>query len=107
MQDGRNNAHRLQQCVALWHALIMTHSTITEKFQTTIPLEVRVALKLKPRQRLSYEVRSDGSAIVRPAPGVSDLFGSIKIKRPVAGPDEEKHAARAAIAREGVTEGQP
>ncbi|MDB6040462.1 MAG: hypothetical protein JWM99_4303, partial [Verrucomicrobiales bacterium] len=44
----------------------MAQSTITDKFQTTIPLEVREALKLSPRQRVSYEVRSDGSAVMRP-----------------------------------------
>ena len=77
----------------------MTHSTITEKFQTTIPLEVRVALKLKPLQRLSYEVHSKGSTVEPPTPDLSVLFGSIKTKRVVATPDEEKQAARAAIAR--------
>jgi bifunctional DNA-binding transcriptional regulator/antitoxin component of YhaV-PrlF toxin-antitoxin module len=49
----------------------MSQSTITDKFQTTIPLDVREALKLSPRQRVSYEVRPDGSAILRPVPGLS------------------------------------
>ena len=78
----------------------MMQSTITDKFQTTIPVEVRRALKLKPRQRVSYEIRADGSAVLRPAPGLDELFGSIKIKRPVANSKEEKEAAREAIARE-------
>jgi bifunctional DNA-binding transcriptional regulator/antitoxin component of YhaV-PrlF toxin-antitoxin module len=63
-------------------------------------LEVRQALKLSPRQRVSYEVRSDGSAILRPVPSLNQLFGSVKLGRPAAGVSEEKKAARAAIARE-------
>ncbi|MGB8355302.1 MAG: type II toxin-antitoxin system PrlF family antitoxin [Chthoniobacteraceae bacterium] len=83
----------------------MTQSTITDKFQTTIPLEVRQALKLSPRQRVSYEVRPDGSAVIRPVPGLDELFGSLKLKRPVASTREEKQAAREAIAHEAGSEG--
>jgi antitoxin PrlF len=91
----------------LWYAELMTQSTITVKFQTTIPLEVRQALKLSPRQRVSYEVRSDGSAVLRPVAKLEELFGSVKLRKPVAGPRDEKRAARAAIAREASTEGMP
>ena len=83
----------------------MAQSTITDKFQTTIPLEVRVALKLKPRQRVSYEVRADGSAVLRPAPGLDELFGSLKLRQPVASAREEKQAAREAIARAAAKKG--
>ena len=38
----------------MWYGWPMTQSTITDKFQTTIPLAVRLALKLKPRQRVNY-----------------------------------------------------
>lgn len=84
----------------------MAQSTITDKFQTTIPVAVREALGLKPRQRVSYEVRADGSAILRPEPGLNELFGSIKINKPVASPQEEKRAARNAMAQESATEGR-
>lgn len=77
----------------------MIQSTVTDKFQTTIPLEVRVALKLSPRQRISYEVRSDGSAILRPVPNLDSLFGSLKLQQPVADIRTEKQAAREAMAR--------
>ena len=80
----------------------MTQSTITDRFQTTIPLVVRLALKLRPRQRVSYELRPDGSAVIRPAPGLDELFGSLKTKRPVASPQEEKRAARTAMASEAA-----
>jgi bifunctional DNA-binding transcriptional regulator/antitoxin component of YhaV-PrlF toxin-antitoxin module len=83
----------------------MTQSTITDKFQTTIPLEVRRALKLSPRQKVAYEVRPDGSAVMRSVPRLDDLFGSLKTNRPVASIREEKQAARSAMARETATKG--
>jgi bifunctional DNA-binding transcriptional regulator/antitoxin component of YhaV-PrlF toxin-antitoxin module len=83
----------------------MPQSTITEKFQTTIPLEVRQALNLAPHQRVSYELRPDGSAIIRPVPGLDELYGSLNLQKRVASTREEKHAAREAIAREAGAEG--
>jgi bifunctional DNA-binding transcriptional regulator/antitoxin component of YhaV-PrlF toxin-antitoxin module len=83
----------------------MVQSTITDKFQTTIPLEVRQALKLAPRQRVSYELRPDGSAVIRPVPSLDELFGSVTLNKPAPSPREEKQAAREAMAREGGTEG--
>jgi bifunctional DNA-binding transcriptional regulator/antitoxin component of YhaV-PrlF toxin-antitoxin module len=77
----------------------MSQSTITDKFQTTIPVDVREALKLSPRQRVSYEVRPDGSAIMRPVPSLDQLFGSVRLARRAASPHEEKEAARSAMAR--------
>src|SRR5438132_1588051 len=95
----------LSECIILKYADGMTHSTITDKFQTTIPLQVRRALKLKARQRVSYELRPDGSVLLRPAPGIAELFGSIKLNRQPANSREEKNAARAAIAKEAAREG--
>jgi bifunctional DNA-binding transcriptional regulator/antitoxin component of YhaV-PrlF toxin-antitoxin module len=83
----------------------MVQSTITDKFQTTIPLEVRQALKLAPRQKVSYELRPDGSAVIRPVPGLDELFGSLKPGRPVGTTREEKQAAREAMADEAGREG--
>ncbi len=83
----------------------MSQSTITDKFQTTIPLEVRKALNLKPRQRVSYEVQANGTAILRPEPDLDDLFGSVKLRRRVASSHQEKRATRKAIAREAAGEG--
>ena len=77
----------------------MSQSTITDKFQTTIPADVRQALKLSPRQRVSYELRPDGSAILRPVPSLGQLFGSIRLGRAAASSREEKEAARSAMAR--------
>ncbi len=76
----------------------MSQSTITDKFQTTIPVDVRKALKLSPRQRVSYELRPDGSAILRPVSSLDQLFGSVRLGRRVASPRVEKEAARSAMA---------
>ena len=83
----------------------MTQSTITDRFQTTISLDVRQALNLKPRQRIPYEVRPDGSVVLRPVPRLGDLFGSVKLGRAAGGSREEKQAGRGAIAREASQEG--
>ena len=85
----------------------MTQSTITDRFQTTIPVEVRQALNLSPRQHVSYEVRPDGSAVIRPVPHLDQLFGSVTLNRPVASVREEKQAASAAMARDAASEGMP
>jgi bifunctional DNA-binding transcriptional regulator/antitoxin component of YhaV-PrlF toxin-antitoxin module len=107
-QHGSSNAWQFNpvaQCDSLWHVEIMTQSTITDRFQTTIPLVVREALQLKPRQRVSYELRPDGTALLRPIPQLDSLFGSVKLGRPVATPREEKEAVDAAIALDAAREG--
>jgi bifunctional DNA-binding transcriptional regulator/antitoxin component of YhaV-PrlF toxin-antitoxin module len=83
----------------------MTQSTLTDRYQTTIPREVREALKLAPRQRVSYEVRDDGTAILRPVPRLGALFGSLKPTRAIAHSRAEKQAAHTAIAHEASAEG--
>ncbi len=83
----------------------MTQSTITIRFQTTIPLVVRKALHLKPRQRVSYELRRDGTVVMRPIPQLEGLFGSVRLGRPIASTREEKEAAHAAIALDASREG--
>ena len=103
--QGQRKEIRLEQGVWPSHYSFMTQSTVTDKFQTTIPLAVRRALKLAPRQRVSYELRADGSAILRPVPQLDALFGCMKPKRRVASIREEKAAARLAMARDAAGEG--
>ena len=66
-----------------------------------------MALNLSPRQRVSYEVRKDGSAVLRPVPKLDELFGSLKLGKPVASAQAEKQAARSAMAEEAANEGRP
>ena len=78
----------------------MSHSTLTSKGQTTIPLEVRQALKLKPRQRILYEVKGDAVILKVEQGGLLDLYGSLKSKLPA--PDKRKmreHYRRSRVGR--------
>jgi antitoxin PrlF len=83
----------------------MPQSTLTDKGQTTVPREVRAALKVKPRQRLEWLVRADGTAVVRCQPNALELFGSLKPAKPFPGLKEEKEAMRRAAAAQAAKEG--
>ena len=69
-------------------------STITNRGQTTIPAAVRKALKLNPRQRLTYEVRQDGVLIRPETESLMDLAGCLKSEVPAATKTEEREKAR-------------
>jgi len=58
----------------------MLHSTVTSKGQTTIPGEIRKALRIKPGDRLEYVVRGD-RATIRVHPGTRSLKGALASKR--------------------------
>lgn len=83
----------------------MTTSTLTDKGQTTVPLEVREALNVKPRQKLAWTVRADGSATVRPVPSALELFGSLKSRKKFAGHAAEREMAARALGRRGASRG--
>jgi len=78
----------------------MPTSTITDKGQTTVPLEIRRALGLKPRQRIEWEQRGADAAVIRPARSVSVLAGRFKSKVRYPGLKREKRAAVEAWSRE-------
>ncbi len=54
----------------------MPHSTVTSKGQTTIPGEIRDALKIKPGDRLQYQVEGD-HVTFRIHPGIKALKGAL------------------------------
>ncbi|MBI4999680.1 AbrB/MazE/SpoVT family DNA-binding domain-containing protein [Candidatus Gottesmanbacteria bacterium] len=56
-------------------------STLTQKGQVTIPLIIRQALGLKPRERVVF-LKEDGRVYLKPAVNFLDLAGSIKTSRP-------------------------
>jgi antitoxin PrlF len=56
--------------------MAMTYSTVTRKGQTTIPREVRQALKIKAGDRLQYSVK-DGEVTVRVHPGIRSIRGAL------------------------------
>jgi antitoxin PrlF len=71
----------------------MVTSTLTDKGQTTVPQEIREAMGALPRQRLVWEARKDGSAVVRTMPSVMELAGSLKTEVPFTSIREETEAA--------------
>ena len=74
----------------------MIKSTLTDKWQTTIPVEVRKALHLKPRQQLIYEL-TDGAVLVKPQPEMlKDLYGCLADNKPSASKSDQREAARRA-----------
>ena len=52
----------------------MLHSTVTSKGQTTIPEKIRKALRIKPGDKLEYEVEGE-RATIRVHPGLRSLEG--------------------------------
>jgi len=71
-------------------------STITDRGQITIPAAIRKALKLKPRQGLTYEIRQEGVLIRPEAESLMDLAGCPKCKVPAGTKSEEREKAREA-----------
>ena len=74
----------------------MATSTLTSKGQTTIPLEIREALGLRPGMQLVFEV-SDGVAVLRPHAGLMSLRGALK--RPRDRPLDLKKARASSLQR--------
>ena len=74
----------------------MIKSTLTEKWQTTIPSEVRKALRLKPRQRLIYELIDGGVMVRAQSETLKDMYGYLADDKPSASKSEERDAAREA-----------
>lgn len=44
---------------------IVDASTLTDRYQTTIPARVREALGLRKRDTIAYEIQDDGSVVLR------------------------------------------
>lgn len=80
----------------------MQHSTVTTKGQTTIPGKIRKALRIKPGDRLEYEVQGD-HATIRVHPGTRSLKGVLASKRGKGMSFAQiREAAAAARKREGI-----
>ena len=59
----------------------MVQSTVTSKWQTTLPQPVRKALGLRPGDRVRYFVLDDQVRIVAVRP-LRRLFGALRYDRP-------------------------
>ena len=62
----------------------MIQSTLTRKGQTTIPAAVRKALKLKPRQRLIYEIKGHNVTVKADTRNVLSFYGALHDGQPAA-----------------------
>lgn len=83
----------------------MIRSTLTDRWQTTIPAEVRVALRLQPRQGLLYEVRGE-SVVIRPeGESLMDLAGSLASTKAAATRSDERAAAQKYVANNYTASG--
>lgn len=57
----------------------MAEAAVTSKGQITIPVDVRRAMGLKPRDRVVFTVLPDGTTVMRAKTGtIRDLTGSLK-----------------------------
>lgn len=59
-------------------ATLEVESTLTDRYQTTVPETVRRALKLGKRDKIHYTIRPDGAVVlsrVAPAEGEDPLLG--------------------------------
>jgi antitoxin PrlF len=45
-------------------AIIEVESTLTDRYQTTVPEPVRLALNLRKRDKLRYTIRPDGAVVI-------------------------------------------
>ena len=70
-----------------------------------MPQEIREALQVKPRQRLSWLMRDDGTVVVRPQPSALHLFGSLKSPKKFPGRAAEREAVARAAGRQAAKEG--
>lgn len=80
----------------------MAHSTVTRKGQTTIPGEIRQALRIKPGDKLEYVVEGD-AVTIRVHPGTRSLKGVLSSKkgRKMTFAEIRQAAAKAALGRAG------
>jgi AbrB family looped-hinge helix DNA binding protein len=60
-----------------------SETTLTQKGQVTIPIEVRKAMGLRPRDKVRFEYDADsGVAVLRRASfGLADAYGAVAPKR--------------------------
>ena len=83
-------------------ATVELESTLTDRYQTTVPDGVRRALKLGKRDRIRYVVQSNGSVILRRAEKTDDpLLGSFLnfLARDIAIHPQHVRAIDAGLAR--------
>jgi AbrB family looped-hinge helix DNA binding protein len=81
----------------------MPHSTVTSKGQTTIPAKIRKALRIKPGDKVEYELQGD-HVTIRVHLGTRSLKGVLASKKGkgMSFAQIREAAAKAARGREGT-----
>jgi antitoxin PrlF len=74
LASDRSNGYYTSKDKLAGKDIMMLHSTVTSKGQTTIPEKIRKALRIKPGDKLEYEVEGD-RATIRVHPGIRSLKG--------------------------------
>lgn len=77
-------------------------STLTDRYQTTVPETVRRALKLGKRDKIHYTIRADGEVVLTrsaPAEGDDPLLGQFLgfLARDIAGHPERLQSVDAGL----------
>ena len=49
------------------NSILITESTLTDRYQTTVPYSVRKALHLNKREKIRYTIQPDGSVLLSKA----------------------------------------
>lgn len=83
-------------------ATVELESTLTDRYQTTVPDGVRRALKLRKRDRIRYLVQGDGSVVLRRTEDADDpVLGSFLdfLARDIAAHPRHVRAINAGLAR--------
>ena len=84
----------------------MLRSTLTDRWQTTIPAEVRAALGLRPGQGLLYEIHGESVTIRPEGESLMDLAGCLKSRRRVLSQKGVRDAAHRHVARNFQVKGK-
>lgn len=75
----------------------VTQSTLTSKNQTTIPKAVVEALKLRPSDRLVYEIEADGRVILSAKTGTFASVAADLARKPPSHPARSVDEIQAAV----------
>lgn len=68
----------------------MPRSTLTDRYRTTIPAEVRIALNVKPGQGLIHKIQDETATVRAESGSLLDRRGVLKSDRPAGSRDEER-----------------
>lgn len=79
----------------------MRKSTLTVKYQTTVPKEVREKLGIGPSDMLQWEMAGDHVRVTASSRAFLDLRGSFKVG-PESDPVEDVRRARELMGTEGA-----